>query len=104
MALKALEGGKSAESNRRITVRGNDDLYFFLSFVGDFGFRDMREMMERPFFAISKTRKEPINYLSPDGKTHVTVSADPTYGLATIWVRDPCQLSLDELHAHWPKP
>ena len=88
MALKALEGGKSAESNRRITVRGNDDLYFFLSFVGDFGFRDMREMMERPFFAISKTRKEPINYLSPDGKTHVTVSADPTYGLATIWDAD----------------
>lgn len=88
MGLKSLEGGKGVEASQVDTVNGLDDLNFLFSFLGDFGFRDQHELMERPFFAINKNRKDPINYLSPDKKVHVTISADPLYGLATIWDAD----------------
>jgi plasmid replication initiation protein len=51
--------------------------------------RDQREMMERPFFSLAKSKRvKPIDYTSPDGKLWVHVSANPDYGMATIWDAD----------------
>jgi plasmid replication initiation protein len=46
-------------------------------------------MMERPFFSLAKSKRlKPIDYTSPDRKTWVHVSANPVYGMATIWDAD----------------
>lgn len=61
----------------------------FLPYIADLPLRDQREMMERPFFSLAKTRRtKPIDYTSPDGKLWVNVSANPNYGMATIWDAD----------------
>ena len=61
----------------------------FLPYIADLNLRDQREMMERPFFSLAKsTRLKPIDYTSPDGKLFVHVSANPEYGMATIWDAD----------------
>jgi plasmid replication initiation protein len=61
----------------------------FLPFITDLALRDQRETMERPFFSLAKTKRlKPIDYTSPDGKIHVYVSANPDYGMATIWDLD----------------
>ncbi|SNB75031.1 Plasmid replication initiator protein [Arboricoccus pini] len=61
----------------------------FLPFVSDLALRDQRETMERPFFSLAKNKRlKPIDYTSPDGKIHVYVSANPDYGMATIWDLD----------------
>ena len=61
----------------------------FLPYLADLPLRDQREMMERPFFSLAKTKRvKPIEYTSPDGKLWVNVSANPTYGMATIWDAD----------------
>lgn len=61
----------------------------FLPYLTDLQFRDQREMMERPFFSLSKSKRvKPIDYKSPDGKLWVHVSAGPEYGMATIWDAD----------------
>lgn len=88
MGLRTIKGGKGLEVSQDYTVDGPDGLNFLLSFLGNYGFRDQHELMERPFFAINKNRKEPIDYLSPDKQFHVKISADPMYGLATIWDAD----------------
>lgn len=62
---------------------------FFLPYIADLPLRDQREMMERPFFSLAKTKRvKPIDYRSPDGKLWVHVSASPDYGMATIWDAD----------------
>ena len=61
----------------------------FLPYIADLPLRDQREMMERPFFSLAKTKRvKPIDYTSPDGKLWVNVSANPSYGMATIWDAD----------------
>lgn len=51
--------------------------------------RDQRETMERPFFSLSKRKRlKPIDYISPDRKITVHVSANSEYGLATIYDLD----------------
>lgn len=61
----------------------------FLPYLADLPLRDQREMMERPFFSLAKTKRvKPIDYRSPDGKLWVHVSASPDYGMATIWDAD----------------
>ncbi|AOH87151.1 plasmid replication initiator protein (plasmid) [Sphingomonas panacis] len=61
----------------------------FLPYISDLPLRDQREMMERPFFSLSKSKRiKPIDYNSPDGKLWVHVSANPDYGMATIWDAD----------------
>lgn len=61
----------------------------FLPYLADMPLRDQREMMERPFFSLAKTKRvKPIDYKSPDGKLWVHVSANPDYGMATIWDAD----------------
>ncbi|MFC3172742.1 replication initiator protein A [Novosphingobium bradum] len=61
----------------------------FLPYIADLHFRDQREMMERPFFSLAKSKRvKPIDYTSPDGQLWVHVSANPDYGMATIWDAD----------------
>jgi plasmid replication initiation protein len=61
----------------------------FLPYLADLPMRDQREMMERPFFSLAKSKRvKPIDYHSPDGKLWVHVSANPDYGMATIWDAD----------------
>jgi len=61
----------------------------FVPFVADLSLRDQRETMERPFFSLSKNKRiKPIGYTSPDGKIYVHVSANPEFGMATIWDAD----------------
>jgi plasmid replication initiation protein len=72
---------------RRQAVGEQFDL--FLPYIADLNFRDQREMMERPFFSLAKSKRvKPIDYNSPDGKLWVHVSANPDYGMATIWDAD----------------
>ena len=66
-----------------------DQFELFLPYLADMPLRDQREMMERPFFSLAKTKRvKPIDYTSPDGKAWVHVSANPDYGMATIWDAD----------------
>jgi plasmid replication initiation protein len=61
----------------------------FLPYLADLPLRDQREMMERPFFSLAKSKRvKPIDYRSPDGQSWVHVSANPDYGMATIWDAD----------------
>ncbi|MDA7787733.1 replication initiator protein A, partial [Sphingomonadaceae bacterium] len=61
----------------------------FLPYMADLPLRDQREIMERPFFSLAKRkRSKPIDYTSPDGNLWVHVSANPDYGMATIWDAD----------------
>lgn len=61
----------------------------FLPYLSDVPLRDQREVMERPFFSLAKSKRvKPIDYTSPDGKAWVHVSANPDYGMATIWDAD----------------
>lgn len=67
----------------------DDQFDLFLPYIADLNFRDQREMMERPFFSLAKSKRvKPIDYSSPDGKLWVHVSANPDYGMATIWDAD----------------
>ncbi|WP_290690281.1 MULTISPECIES: replication initiator protein A [unclassified Haematobacter] len=69
--------------------RGPEQFDLFLPYIADLPLRDQREMMERPFFSLAKSiRTKPIDYRSPDGKLWVHVSANPDYGMATIWDAD----------------
>ncbi|WP_313439501.1 replication initiator protein A [Novosphingobium sp.] len=72
---------------KRETASEQFDL--FLPYIADLPMRDQREMMERPFFSLAKSKRaKPIDYTSPDGKLWVHVSANPDYGMATIWDAD----------------
>jgi plasmid replication initiation protein len=67
----------------------DDQIDLFLPYLADLDLRDQREMMERPFFSLSKSKRlKPIDYNAPDRKTWVHVSANPNYGMATIWDAD----------------
>lgn len=69
--------------------KGNEQFDLFLPYLADLPLRDQREMMERPFFSLAKSKRvKPIDYRSPDGKLWVHVSANPDYGMATIWDAD----------------
>ena len=73
--------------DNRAYIDGHFDL--FLPYLSDMVLRDQREMMERPFFSLAKSKRlKPIDYTSPDGKIWVHVSSNPEYGMATIWDAD----------------
>lgn len=74
---------------RATTETVSEQFDLFLPYLADLPLRDQREMMERPFFSLAKTKRlKPIDYSSPDGKLWVHVSANPDYGIATIWDAD----------------
>jgi len=47
--------------------------------------RDIMELMEVPFVALSKNRTKPIIYESPSGKSKVRISCHPPYYMASIY-------------------
>ncbi|TCM15395.1 plasmid replication initiation protein [Novosphingobium sp. PhB165] len=75
--------------SRQKPETASEQFDMFLPYVADMPLRDQREMMERPFFSLAKSKRvKPIDYTSPDGKLWVHVSANPDYGMATIWDAD----------------
>lgn len=65
------------------------EMFFTLPDFSDISLRDYQETMQRPFFSLSKRKRvKPIEYVSPDRSVTVHVSANPTYGMATIWDAD----------------
>jgi plasmid replication initiation protein len=67
----------------------NQEFDLFIPQVADLAWKDQRELMERPFFSLGKRKRlKPIEYVSPDGDVHVRVSANPQFGIATIWDAD----------------
>jgi len=51
----------------------------------EFNPRDMMDVMEVPFLALSKNRTKPIVYESKDGRIKVKVSAHREHYLASIY-------------------
>lgn len=61
----------------------------FIPRMNSLPLKDQREVMERPFFSLSKRKRlKPIEYTSPDGEVWVHVSGNPAFGIATIWDAD----------------
>ncbi|HWL19186.1 MAG TPA: replication initiator protein A [Bradyrhizobium sp.] len=72
---------------RLITSTERSKLDPFIVATGDASPRDQRDLMERPFFSLAKTRRTtPILYEA--GGTRVEVFAVPEHGMATIWDAD----------------
>jgi len=70
-----------ADENRQIDL--------FAPYISDLPLRDQREVMERPFFSLSKKKRlKPIDYVSPNGDIFVRVTANSDFGMATIWDAD----------------
>jgi len=75
----------SAPAGRRVQF----EMFFTLPDFSDISLRDYQETMQRPFFSLAKKKRvKPIEYLSPDKSARVHVSANPAYGMATIWDAD----------------
>lgn len=72
---------------RRLPPFSDQQPDLFAASFADIPIRDQRDVMERPFFSLSKRpRLEPIEYQV--GPTWVEVSANPQFGMATIWDAD----------------
>ncbi len=70
---------------------GEEQLDLFVAIPGDIPTHDQQEMMERPFFSLSKQRRiEPIDYKVQNGSTQISVNvtAPAQIGIATIWDAD----------------
>jgi plasmid replication initiation protein len=67
----------------------NPEFDLFIPKLNELPLKDQREVMERPFFSLSKRKRlKPIEYTSPDGEVWVRVSGNPEFGIATIWDAD----------------
>ena len=59
----------------------------FIALPSDIPARDQQDLMERPFFSLSKNRRTtPIEYKV--GENYIKVTAPVEYGMATIWDAD----------------
>lgn len=68
-----------------------DQLDLFVALPGDLPTHDQQELMERPFFSLSKSpRTQPIDYKVRNGSTEIAVRvmAPAELGIATIWDAD----------------
>src|ERR1700736_171114 len=72
---------------KRLPPRGDHQPDLFAANFADIPIRDQRDTMERPFFSLAKKpRLAPIEYHV--GDVWVEVSANPKFGIATIWDAD----------------
>lgn len=70
-----------------LTASERSRLLPFVVASGEISPRDQRDLMERPFFSLSKTKRTtPILYAV--GDTRVEVFGMPEHGMATIWDAD----------------
>src|SRR5712691_12842173 len=66
---------------------GDYQLDLFIAPPSDLPARDQQDLMERPFFSLSKNKRiTPIEY--EVGGNYICVSANEKYGMATIWDAD----------------
>lgn len=73
--------------SRRLPISERARLDPFVIATGDASPRDQRDLMERPFFSLAKSRRTvPILYEA--GAVRVEVFAVPEHGMATIWDAD----------------
>jgi plasmid replication initiation protein len=73
-------------SNRRFY---NPQFDLFLPAIVDLKFRDQKDIMERPFFSLSKSKRmKPIEYRNDNDGIFVTVQPHQDFGMATIWDAD----------------
>jgi plasmid replication initiation protein len=73
--------------SKRPAPKGDHQPDLFAANFADIPIRDQRDTMERPFFSLAKKpRFTPIDYHV--GETWVEVSANPKFGIATIWDAD----------------
>jgi plasmid replication initiation protein len=67
----------------------NPEFDLFIPKLNEIPLKDQREVMERPFFSLSKRKRlKPIEYTSPAGDVFVRVSGNPEFGIASIWDAD----------------
>src|SRR5271163_4647686 len=72
---------------KRLPPRGDHQPDLFAANFADIPIRDQRDTMERPFFSLAKRpRFAPIDYRV--GDVWVEVTANPKFGIATIWDAD----------------
>lgn len=72
---------------KQLDPHPNQDL--FIKDLIDYSPKDDRSLMERPFFSLSKRkRNKPIEYTSDDKSVWVKVLPHPEFGMATIWDAD----------------
>src|SRR5580704_11943493 len=73
--------------SKRLPPQGNQQADLFAANFADIPIRDQRDTMERPCFSLAKKpRRAPIEYSV--GDVWVEVSANPKFGIATIWDAD----------------
>ena len=73
--------------SKRPPPKGDHQPDLFAANFADIPIRDQRDTMERPFFSLAKKpRFAPIEYHV--GDVWVEVSANPKFGIATIWDAD----------------
>lgn len=71
----------------------------FVSFVGDVPFRDERESMSMPMVSLAKRKRvKPIEWTSADGRAWVRVTANQTFGMASIWDLDIVLWAISQLN------
>ena len=93
-AFRSRQGPKSAYPYAMVKIiplrsrpRHDNQLDLFSPTFYDIAFRDQQDLMERPFYSLSKKpRKKPIRYQS--GQAWVEVTANAQYGMATIYDHD----------------
>ena len=84
-----MTASSTSPAKGKTSAKTDDRFDLFLPYLADLPLRDQREMMERPFFSLAKSKRiKPIDYRSPDGELWVHVSSNPDYGMATIWDAD----------------
>src|SRR5277367_2068936 len=72
---------------KRQPPKGDAQPDLFVAAFADIPIRDQKDTMERPFFSLAKKpRLTPIEYQV--GDVWVEVSANPQFGMATIWDAD----------------
>lgn len=85
--MRIAKATLAMSSRRLITPSERSKLDPFVVATGDASPRDQRDLMERPFFSLAKTKRTtPILYKA--GDISVEVYAVPEHGMATIWDAD----------------
>jgi len=76
-----------AISRRRTKPWDDSQPDLFIALPSDIPARDQQDLMERPFFSLSKNKRTtPIEYKV--GENYIRVTANEKHGMATIWDAD----------------
>jgi plasmid replication initiation protein len=76
-----------AISRRRTKTWDDSQPDLFIALPSDLPARDQQDLMERPFFSLSKNKRTtPIEYRV--GENYIRVTANTDHGMATVWDAD----------------